>query len=69
MTRIPPDLRRADFRRNCLRHARRWLLVCACAGFGGCSWLEGEFSTLDRLPASARPAAPDAPGPAVAERP
>lgn len=49
---------------------RRWrlFLLCACGGLGACSWLEAEFSSLDRLPpAYTRPV--DAPVDGLCERP
>ncbi|MGE3173570.1 MAG: hypothetical protein AB7O97_13180 [Planctomycetota bacterium] len=49
------------------RRAGRLLLLGSVAALGACSWLEAEFSALDRLPPSA--AAPDAALPPPAERP
>lgn len=50
------------------RRALRWFLLCASAALSACSWLEAEFSTLDRLPPRCREV-PDAPVAASAERP
>jgi hypothetical protein len=51
-----------------VRRTLRWLCLCACAALGACTWLESEFSTLDRLPAAWRNPV-DQPASATAERP
>ena len=52
---------------------RRLLLtvcwVTACAASTACTWLEGEFTSLDPLPPSCREPAPDAPPPSLDGRP
>ncbi len=50
------------------RRPLRWLLLLACAGLGACSWLEAEFSTLDRLPPGWQVPV-DGPRSALADRP
>ena len=50
------------------RAIARWLCLCACLASGACSWIEAEFSTLDRLPPSCRENVDNAPS-ALVEKP
>jgi len=65
------DRAAAEESRDCgpgVRRLLRWLCVCAGAALGACTWLESEFSTLDRLPPAWRNPV-DQPATATAERP